>query len=303
MMKKYIFNIGKSTWRMLILALCVMLTSCTERIDLTTNNAAPRLVITGYITTEARQHTVSVSQTMPYLGAAEHITFSHAVVKINDDELSAAGNGVYVTDSSFCGVPGHTYKLDVELDYNGDGVSERYTAETTMPPMHTLDSITLFPAFENMPADDPTILVLVHFQDLGNVINTFGAHLYINDTLYSNKIQRYFLNPFDLYAADGMYINFLPYALRKEMRWDNEQRKYIYSGDTITVELNMIAPDYFEFIRTASLEISGGNPLFAGPPANVPSNISGGALGYFGSYTISRATTVLSDKYGFPKRK
>jgi len=290
----------------MLIAICATVcAACTERIDLSTRNAPPQLVINGYITTEAQRHTVSIAQTMPYLGAPEHRTFSDARVAIDGVLLSSEGDGVYATDPAFAGIPGQTYRLDVELDYNGDGAPEHYTAETTIPPVHTLDSITIvMDLTSHRPADDPLAMIFIHFQDIKNVINTFGAHLYINDTLYSNKFQRYFINPFGDYSADGMYIHFpTAYMLQKEMRWDDDQYKLIFSGDKFTIELNMIAPDYFEFIRIAKLEIGGGNPLFGGLPANVPSNISGGALGYFGSYTVSRVSAVLLDKYGFPKRK
>jgi hypothetical protein len=39
-----------------------------------------------------------------------------------------------------------------------------------------------------------------------------------------------------------------------------------------------------------------------GRAANVSRNINGGALGIFGSYTVSRQSVVLKEEHGFPQR-
>jgi hypothetical protein len=274
----------------------LLATACTERMDITTDNAASRIAITGCVTTNAMPHAISIVQTMGYFGHEELKTYSDATVKINNELLTSVGKGVYVTDSSFFGVPGQTDKLDVELR-NEAGITEHYTAETTMPTMHVLDSAVLYAT----PFFGEAFPMFVYFQDLPGP-NTFGAHLYINNLQYTNKIQRYYLNNFDDYTAEGQYIRFPIFFISKEMRWDNEEHIYIYAGDTLTFELNALSGEYYDFIHAAKQEINGGNPLFAGPPANVPGNISGGALGIFGSYTISRDTVIIDEKYEFPER-
>jgi hypothetical protein len=275
--------------------------ACSERMSISTDNAEPRLVITGYITTDTMVHTIRVSQTMAYFGNDQAKTFPDAIVRINDNALMSAGDGVYATDPSFHGVPGEKYKLEVYVDFDEDGTQEYYTAETVMPLKHNLDSISMHPVFSNMESDRRYWFLMVHFQDLPGP-NTFGAHLYVNDYKYSNKLQRYFLNEFGDDAAEGAYIVFPVYVLREKMRWDNDEDYLLYTDDKITVELNMMSQAYYDYVRAAAMEIAGGNPLFAGPPANVPGNISGDALGIFGAYTTSRKSIYLDRKYGFPER-
>jgi hypothetical protein len=270
--------------------------------DIVTDNAVPRLVIIGCITTDTMPHVISVSQTVGYFGDEEVKTYPDAIVKIDGDRLVSLGDGRYVTDASFFGVPEQTYVLDVELDYDGNGVAEHYTAQATVPLMHTLDSISLHLMSASITDDDPVWSVFVHFQDLSGP-NTYGAHLYIDDTQYTNKIQYYYLNMFGKTAAEGQYIHFPVFFMRKEMNGNEEDSKiYLYTGDIITVEMNELSEVYYDFLHAAQREISGGNPLFAGPPANVPGNISGGALGVFGAYTVSRQFVVLEEEYGFPQR-
>ena len=287
------------TYILLLFVLC----SCKERIDISTDNAVPQLVITGYITTDTMAHVVTIAQTIAYFGVEKPKTYNNALVSINGKPLHALGGGRYSTDADFFGEPGKTYLLDVYVDKDNNGNPQHYTAVTTMPPMHTLDSITLH-FFRNYNGY-PMWTLYVHFQDIANVPNLFGAHLYINSIQYSNKLRRYFLSNFDEGAADGQYIHFplFPYTIHHDMRWNVRDEPFkIYTGDTLTVELNMLERTYFNYIQAAKSEVAGSNPLFAGPPANVPGNIQGGALGIFGAYTTSRQNFIITKQYGLPEK-
>ena len=283
--------------------LLAIISACTERIDITTDNATPRLAITGYITTENGPHKVQVSRTVGYFGSEKPMVYANATVKINNVDLEYdQTDGYYKTDKDFVGIPGETYKLEVWVDFNGDGTDEYYTASTTMPALVQLDSMSLRPMRANRPEGPPWV-PFVHFMDVPGP-NFYGAHLYINKFQYSSDLTRYFLNFFDDKAAEGQYINFpiLEYWIREEIHWINDEIIILRPGDTITIELNLLSPEYFEFLRTAKEELNGGNPLFAGPPANIPGNISGNILGVFGSYTVSRAHTILKSTPDFPSR-
>ena len=273
-------------------ATLILCAACIERMDISTDYATPRLVITGCVTTDTAAHIIKISRTAPYFGTELPQTYSSADVQINGIRLRPLGNGEYATDRSFCGVSGETYTLDVRVDFDGDGVPEHYSASAVMPPLHVLDSITLS-SIQLATTRSPWML-LMHFQDLPGP-NYFGSHLYINDVLYSNKVSRYFLNYFGEYVAEGQYIRFpaTSFLIRDEMRWENDEPFYVHPADSLTLELNTLSEAYFEFIRTARQEINGGNPLFAGPPANVPTNLSGGAIGVFGAYTVSRKSLIL----------
>ncbi len=280
--------------------------SCTERINIDVDNAVPQVVITGRITTDTTVHTVTVAQTMRYFGIEAPKTFSNATVTINDALLQSLGNGVYGTDPGFYGEPGKKYQLKVELDVNDDGHTSYYTAEAVMPPMHRLDSIYLRPLIPDMDMTNPHWVIIANFMDIKDVPNLFGGGLWINEINFSENLRRYFLNFNDEMAADGQYIRFplVPeFILRKDMNRNDEEEDFLlYTGDMITVELSMLDKPYFDYLRAAKTEISGSNPVFAGPPANVPSNIQGGALGIFGAYTVSRQSLVLKREHGFPDR-
>ncbi|MDR1405585.1 MAG: DUF4249 domain-containing protein [Prevotellaceae bacterium] len=271
--------------------------ACTERMDITSDYITPRLVITGCITTDTAAHKIQVRRTAAYFGKEQQLTYPDAIVKINNVPLLPAGNGDYLTEPSFAGISGQTYTLDVWLDFDEDGADEHYSATAVMTDMHVLDSITL--ATVSPGAARPPWMLIVHFQDLPGP-NNFGVHLHIHQASgrqiwYSEQLRRYFINNFGDHAAEGQYIRFpaLSYIIDENMRWYDDERIALQPGDTLIAELNALAPDYFEFIRAAQQEIGGGNPLFAGPPANVPTNIHGGALGFFGACTASRQRLII----------
>jgi len=50
---------------------------------------------------------------------------------------------------------------------------------------------------------------------------------------------------------------------------------------------------YFDFISDCSRERRGENPFFGGPPSNISTNLSAGAVGCFTSFCIEEQKTVV----------
>jgi hypothetical protein len=65
-------------------------------------------------------------------------------------------------------------------------------------------------------------------------------------------------------------------------------------GDTIRVELISLDKGTYEYFRTLS-DLLHTNPIFGSTPANPTSNLSNGALGYFGAYAISSKMIIVTD--------
>ena len=76
-----------------------------------------------------------------------------------------------------------------------------------------------------------------------------------------------------------------------EWTWSYE---VFQQSDTVVVELYTLDAQTFEYYNTL-FQISGGSEMMSfTTPANPNTNISNGALGYFGAYTISRDTIITS---------
>jgi hypothetical protein len=288
-----------STKYILIIVLAVSaFLSCQERIDITTDNDSPKLIITGLITTDTMAHKIQISRSVQYLGNENIKYYLDGIVKLNGIDLQADSLlNAYITPPDFYGIPGKEYNLDVWIDFNGNNNVEHYTASATMPDYIALDSINLNALHGTDTQGGPPWILSVAFQDPPGP-NYYGAGLFINKFNYTGSLTYYFVNEFNASVEDGKYITFPVFFINKEMRHKDieDQKIYLKPGDTLTLSLNSMNLDYFNFIKAAKQEIDGGgNPLFAGPPANVPSNINGGALGIFGAYTISRKQIYLPE--------
>ncbi len=72
------------------------------------------------------------------------------------------------------------------------------------------------------------------------------------------------------------------------------ERGYFKRGDTVAIEFSSIDYETFKFITAMERQVgSNGNPFAS--PINVPSNISGGALGLWAAYGIAYDTVVCQD--------
>jgi hypothetical protein len=68
-------------------------------------------------------------------------------------------------------------------------------------------------------------------------------------------------------------------------------------GDKITLVMNSIDKPFSDYLTALQIETTPKNPLFSGPPANIPSNISNGAIGVFATYSVSIGQAiVIKDK-------
>ena len=66
-------------------------------------------------------------------------------------------------------------------------------------------------------------------------------------------------------------------------------------GDTFRIELMSLDKSTYGYYRTLS-DLLYQNPFFGSTPANPNSNLSNGALGYFGACAISTRTIVITEK-------
>ena len=75
----------------------------------------------------------------------------------------------------------------------------------------------------------------------------------------------------DDYIGDGLYF----------AGWPITTIDYLYPGDTLKLEQHHISPATYEAFTAVMLETDWRNGFFDAPPANVPTNLSNGALGLF----------------------
>ncbi len=272
----------------------LILASCTEKIDMETGTTFIRLAVSGQITTDTTAHkiwlkkTTNVEDTMPaprVSGANLIITddASHTFVLTE----SNTEPGLYLTDPTVFGLPGHTYTLHISnVDINGDGTMETYEASDKMNPVPPLDSIKL----ERI--DDWEATAIKVWATDPATTEFYLCKYDVNDTLLTDTITEVFLT--DDILFNGNTTN----GIRSQYLEDEYDDEILNPGDVVTFEINSVSEEYFTYLYKLQTEVFPKVPLFSGPPANVSTNVknigSNGppAVGFFSAYSLERSSVV-----------
>jgi len=250
--------------------LFVCLFSCTERMDISTEASAPRLVIYGYLTSEKKQHSIKITRSSGYFVSTKPEGISNATVTISGKDetfiLSETDyeSGLYLTERDVAGKEGETYTLNVSLDFDEDGRPEEYEATSWLPYPPRADSIDFRPS--ELLDKYLEVLFWGRFPE-GAEENYLSIHLYRNSRLINDSLSGFVI--YDDKYIDAKEVEAVP-CFYLDQDEDEEKLKY---GDRITMRIDAITKEYATFITNAQRELWGSDPIFSGPPANIETNI------------------------------
>jgi hypothetical protein len=275
----------------LILLITVVISSCTEEIDLDLKHTAPMLVVEGFITTDTMTHYVRLTKSGDFFADVQMPGIKGAKVSIFDGErnyeMIESENlpGFYLTDDNYHGIPGRTYHLKIEnVDINEDGIKETYTAESYLNPVTNVDSIKL----EYEDTWELWKVLLYAKEPDRDTIDYYMFSLIVNDTLYTDQLTEVTIA--DDRFLDGNYAN----GVWVHSIYINYDEDDLVPGDTVTLRMSGISPEFFDYVMALQEETRTKIPLFSGPPANLPGNISNGALGYFTAFSNSYGSIIFT---------
>lgn len=264
----------------------LLVVSCTEKIDIQLDESYARLVVDGSITTDTMAHTVVLRTTSSYFYNQPSPMVTGAEVSITDGtlnfNLTETSEGVYHTSQFVHGVPGRTYTLNVKLASPIGGQTE-YSAASTLNSVNPLDSVSL--VFHPEWTKDGLWEVKCYVQEPPTV-DFYRFMIYKNQKLLTDTLNEWFVT--DDKFINGSYSNGATVAYLRQ----GSSEEGLRPGDEVTVEVNSIGKDYYNFVLDAQAELRGSNPLFSGPPANVKGNISNGAIGFFAAYSTTRSSAL-----------
>lgn len=269
----------------------IFLSACSERMTIELDSTYTRLVVYGEITNVRKVHSIKLSKSSDYYSNIPPAGVTGASVSIFDDKTeyilneSSRQPGVYETNSNFTGVSGKTYRLKIEnVDINGDGMMESYSASSYLPPVANIDSIKLSYISNSFISGWQ---ILLYAMDPANTKDFYISKVFKNGKLQTDTLSEYFFRSDELF--NGSYTN----GIVSQFLSDYKANEKVSRGDTIMFELDGITKEYYEFLAEAQAEIYPKTPLFSGPPANVKSNISNNALGFFTAYSARRAVIKI----------
>ena len=261
---------------LIFFSLIILLTSCENVIEIELNNMKPKLVIEGVINDFDNQCIIKLSKTTAYFNQETNPTVSDAVITLTDNagktlNLNETEPGIYLGESVQA-KPNINYTLNIHSEGN------EYSATATIPNKVNIDSLTCKYNPESF-IYEVGYVISCHFSDPEEYRNWYRLKTYnVNDKTRAK-------NSKDIYNDDLFNGN------RVELPWSYD----VYQEfDTVVVELYTLDGPTYDYYKTL-FPISGGSEMMSmTTPANPNTNISNGALGYFGAYTISRDTIIIS---------
>jgi len=282
------------------LFLATLFSGCTTDITLNLNDTTPELVVEGVITTDTMAHSIHLKKTSHYFSNLPAEAISGATVTLSDGLTTITlleaelKKGFYQTPSNYYGIEGRTYTLIIDnVDVNGDGVNERYSASCPISRLIPIDSIGV--KKERLFQNDMWA-VKAWFQDPAGESNYYLVRNYKNDISVSDSIQEWGITDNEFFKGK--------YLIGETMMYFSSTKKdeKLQTGDKVTLELCSITKDYMGYIQEAQDEFRGRNPLFGGQPANIRTNIKqllplkGKAIphGYFAAYSVFRSNTIYN---------
>jgi Domain of unknown function (DUF4249) len=261
----------------LLLLSLISLNACQKVIQIDLNSSNAQYVIIGNIA-DFQPCVVTIAQTVNFSDASNYPPVTGATVTLSDnfgskETLTETKSGTYETSKTF-GMIGHTYTLTVL--HNG----KIFTAVSTMADDTPLLDIKFLPTqfSPNGPGSKDTLpfftAVPIH-TDQVNVKNFYRYIQTINGVVDSS-----FLIRNDVFN-DGK-INAQPIF----------SRKLPHLGDNYSLKMENIDESTYTYFYSLN-QSSGNGPGGGTTPANPPTNISGGALGYFSAYSQSQLTVLV----------
>ena len=255
--------------------------SCEEEFDINLPPVEPQLVVDGLITDEFKRHAVYLSLSDNYDLDSPHPRVEDAIVILSDGEntfpLNETSAGVYQTDS-LRGNPGKTYTLTIVWE------GKTYTAQDKMPevsdaepPYITVSSDRFELEFRRhlfgFPEANRWELNVLPDNSPPDLDTTrFGQQIGIKVYSDGRRVFEYFTHP-------SIEVNGL---------LDFEEGHFygFRIGATIIVKKYSMSDAYYQFLMGVFQETEWRGTLFDVIPANVRSNVSGDALGFFAASAV-----------------
>lgn len=279
----------------------LFLISCEKVIDIQLNNTTPKLVVEATI--ENGQAPVVVltrsvsyfSQISPQLLTQNFVhnadvvvsngTLTHKLKEYTVPVTPAFNLYYYSIDSTdlrtaFVGEFNKGYSLRITAE------GKEYTAATTIPNItRHIDSLWWKPVIGN---DTGRVAVIVRATDPKG----YGDYI----RYFTKRNREPFYPPLNS-VYDDLFIDGTTYELQIDPGVDrnatrSEEEHFFHRGDTLIFKVSNIDKATFDFWQTMEYSYSSvGNPFAT--PTKVLSNISNGALGYFGGYASQYRTLII----------
>lgn len=257
-----------------IVILSIIVSSCTEEIDIDLNSSDPQIVVEGNVTTLG-ESVIKISKSVNFDESNNFPMVQNATVELYDDMgnseiLSELSPGFYT--SSLIGIEGRSYSLIVQVD------GLQFSSFSKIPDNVKFDSLIVTKASGTGGIGgsgfSSNYEVAVKYKDPANESNYYRFVEFVNGEITNSYV-------FDDRLNNGQNVT------RTLLNFNRE----LDSGDVLQVEMQCIDKPVYEYFNSFS-NLQGG-PGGSSTPANPYTNIDGAVLGYFSAHTSEIKEKVI----------
>jgi hypothetical protein len=190
-------------------------------------------------------------------------------------DLHEASPGNYLTDDDVQGKPGHTYTLTI--DWEG----KTYTATSLLDPITPIDSLDYeVSEFQDEENDFTEYVILLYATEPSTPDDAYYWKGYLVDA--PTDLTRTYWE-----IAEDEFVNGNPINGAQVLQVEANP------GDEFVLEQYSLSPEAFDFFLAVQTETIYKGGIFDAPPANVPTNLNNGALGFFVTTAVVRDTIMI----------
>ena len=263
--------------------LIFLLHGCVKETSWSLQNDVPgKIIVDAIITDEVKSHKIKLSYPVSELNQAPVPVTGAGVLISNEDSTWQLAeypvhSGIYNTPPSFFTRLQKNYTLFISAD------GKVYSAKTTMT------SGSLFGELQYTRNGDNN---LYYVDWVANAFSTEQAAMWELLIDWSRVPGFEHLDSLDNHARMLFYT--LPTLDVSEVFAPQMQSIFFPAGTSITERRYSLTPQHAEFIREMLLESNWAGGLFTVAPANVGTNLSDGAFGYFGACAVTELSVIVT---------
>lgn len=252
----------KNIIKVILVLVCINITSCEDVVDVTVPTAKSKLVIEASLDwqkgTEGNNQTIMLSTSTPYFDANKTNPALGAVVKVTNQSSNIEylfedqNNGTY-TISNFVPVLNDIYTLEIEYD------GETYVGKETLTPVSNINRVeqSLEGGF-----DDEVLDITLFWDDPADEVN-----FYLLKLLEEGD----FLPILEDLPDEFVNGNEISEFFEKDRDEDDDQKEF-NPGDVVDIYLYGISEQYFNYISLLIEQYDSGGDPFSAIPAKIKGN-------------------------------
>ncbi|MEI6889129.1 MAG: hypothetical protein ACOYM0_10315 [Bacteroidales bacterium] len=268
---------------LLYLLMMMPLTACVKQVSWDVTGGPQNLIaVDGILTSERKTHTIVINHpvsglndtAMPVSGATVIIHTTDSTWNLSEKPV---GSGRYQTPSTFAAFLNKTYSLNI---YSGSSV---YSAKAEMVTGTTFSQLT----YAQNEKDN-----LFHIEYVASAFSSSQPAMW-EILLDWTRVPGYeHADPAKCKARLLFYT--LPTLDVSEIFAPVMEQTSFPRGTTVTERRYSLAPPHAEFVREMLLETSWQGGLFPTAAANVSTNLSSGAVGFFGVCSVNELSIQVA---------